>query len=277
MTTSERRGYYNRRFGSAPPPRAEDPIYERLHEYAGELLTIETIDIKVLVTTATVRHDSGVSFGINIRKREKDLLLQAGYILPTERGEYPFTATVTCHMVSEYGQVELRIKTVLPKDGGEPVTTEPIAEPIIVSIAPKNDNTVDKTLYKYHGETVTLISAVEKGYGNRKIWRLEARADDDSLLRVEAWSEVNKMLQDAGYPTLPERGAGKVTLNADAVIEYSESYKAYRVKHVFPQETAQPVTVAPVKVIIPVVIEMSWEDELRQLQAMINSMLSKAA
>lgn len=259
------------------PPRPVDPIYERLHEYAGELLTIETLDIKVLVTTATVRHDSGVSFGINIRKPEKDLLVAAGYELPTERGEHPFTATVVCQMLSEYGQLELRIKTVLPKDGSEQITTEPIAEPIIVSIAPKNDNTVDKTLYKYHGETVTLISAIEKGYGSRKIWRLEARASDDSLIRVEAWSEVNTMLQANGYPALPERGAGKVNLNADAVVEYSETYKAYRVKHVFPQEALQPVTIAPVRIIIPVVIEPSWEDELRQLQALINGMIGKAA
>lgn len=261
---------YARRRADTSITALEDPIYRDMDKYAGELLEIQSIHVKIMVTTAAVKHDSGVTFAINIRKDAKDLLMAAGYELPTERGEHPFAATVVCEMVDNFGLLELQIKTVQPKDGTplQPVPPAPVAA------LPEKDNRVSAHTYPYHGDTVTVFSVREIGKGDKLTWQLEARASDDSLVRVRAWAEHNRMIQDAGYAALPARYAAKQTVEFDAMIEYSDVFHAYRIKHVYPK-AAPVLTVVgkPVRVVIPVGIDPTWEDELRQLRAMIDKIL----
>jgi hypothetical protein len=151
-------------------------------------------------------------------------------------------------MVSEYGTVEMRVLTVLHKDTGEPVTLASVTPKVKAAPLKPMASNVDKTLYKWHGETVSVFSAQEVGYGAKKIWKLECRADDadKSLIRVEAWNEVNRMLKAEGYPELPERGAPRTPVKFDVVIEYNTSYKSYRVTYVYPQVANEIIVTEPV-------------------------------
>ena len=130
----------------------------------------------------------------------------------------------------------------------------------------------DTTLYKYHNATLSAFSAQEIGYGSRKIWKLECRDEEQTLIRVEAWGEVNRMLKANGYPELPARGAGRVAVKFDVIIEYKEAYKSYRVVHVYPQDTDTTPDIAPdtqptqpVRHIIPVTIELTLEEQIAAL------------
>jgi hypothetical protein len=123
---------------------------------------------------------------------------------------------------------------------------------------------------KYHGETVTVLSAVQQTRGSWKVWTLTARADDGFFFhKITAWAEHRNMFTDAGYPKLPERGEPAIQLNADAVIEYVEGkINDYRVTYVYPKSepaipVAAPVVIEkPVRHVIAVTIELSLEDQI---------------
>lgn len=106
-----------------------------------------------------------------------------------------------------------------------------------LSPEPEKTDAELRALYKFHGETMTCETAIEKGRGVMKVWQIAMRASDGTLLRIDAWSEHNRMLQEAGYGTLPERGAGVLSLDAEVVIEYNLKYSDYRITHVYPKQS----------------------------------------
>ncbi len=126
---------------------------------------------------------------------------------------------------------------------------------------------------KYHGETVTILSAVQQDYGTWKVWTLMARATDGFFFRkITAWGEHRTLFIDAGYPKFPERGEPAIQLNADAVIEYVEGkINDYRVKHVYPKdsshatETVLTVVETPVRHVIAVTVELTLEEQIAAL------------
>jgi hypothetical protein len=86
-----------------PERVAEDAIYDRLPEFEGETLTIESITVGIWDNrvSAFVRYDADTAFSISIgEKAEWALFTEAGYTLPCkathDKGTYPFTAEVIC-------------------------------------------------------------------------------------------------------------------------------------------------------------------------------------
>lgn len=210
---------------------------------------------------------SGVVSHFGLRRKLEIILWGEDIkLLETELGiqitdEYTFAEPIEFYARMYKGRAFKGIKQLNGREFKETVQTA-LPEPV-----------VDKTLYKYHNATVSVFSAQEVGYGSRKIWKLECRDEEQTLIRVEAWGEVNRMLKANGYPELPERTAGRVAVNFDVIIEYKEAYKSYRVTHVYPQdETAQPdiqptlaVVSKPVRHVIPVAIEYTLEEQIAAL------------
>ncbi len=120
MSNSERRNYARRMTAYRNPERrAEDAIYERLHEFAGEILTIESMTIKTTALSmrnVTVRYDADTAFDITLYHADLKQLEAAGYELPQTIGTYIFKADIVCKWVEEHQQYRLTIDTVLPKE-----------------------------------------------------------------------------------------------------------------------------------------------------------------
>jgi hypothetical protein len=160
-------------------------------------------------------------------------------------------------MDNEFGIVEMRIRTVLHKDTGERVTLPAVAPKAKAAPLARMESKVDKSLYIYHEDTVTVFAATEKGYGNRFIWQLECRADNGDLVRVEAWAEHDRMIQAEGYAPLPPRYTGRAEMKIDAIIKYDTVYHAYRISYIFPRAVEPTLTVVgkPVRHVIPITVE----------------------
>jgi hypothetical protein len=212
---------------------------------------------------------SGVVSHFGLRRKLEIILWGEDIkLLETELGititdEYTFAEPIEFFARMYKGRAFKGISQLNGREFKETVQTalpEPVAE-------------TDSVKPKYHGETVTILSAVEQKRGNYKVWTLTARADDGFFFhKITAWAEHRKLFTDAGYPKLPERGEPAIQLNAEAVIEYVEGkINDYRITHVFPKTDPAPTITAPVVIekpvrhVIPVTIELSLEDQIAAL------------
>lgn len=142
---------------------------------------------------------------------------------------------------------------------------------------------------KWHGETVTVFLANNKNRGGRDIWELQAMDALSERIRFTAWPEHNRAIIAAGFDSLPAYGfLGVKAMNVDVVLEAIDAVKGqYRISHVYkadgtlvsvdevtaeyaanrgkPAQAETPITVIekPVKVVIPVTIELTLEEELQ--------------
>jgi hypothetical protein len=194
-----------------------------------------------------------VLWGEDIALLERELGIQI-------TDEYTFTEPIEFYARMYKGRA---FKGIGQLNGSEFKTTVQTAlpEPVTESATVKP---------KYHGETVTVLSAIQQTRGSWKVWTLTARADDGFFFhKITAWAEHRDMFTEAGYPKLPERGEPAIHLKADAVIEYVEGkINDYRIKHVFPKAepaptiTAPVVIAQPVRYIIPVSVELTLEEQI---------------
>lgn len=167
-------------------PRPENPIQREIEKYAGELLTIEKIRVGILKTklTATVRYDEQTTFEISIYNSEFPLFGQAGYVLPTERGEHDFHAEIVCKFdrVPHTREWDLFVIHVEPSGKtGQLAQPTPLQSQSAVFVACRRDAKLQKL--------VQLVSCHYDVYGNPFV-RIQCYAEHKATIAAE----VNPML-----------------------------------------------------------------------------------